>query len=100
MLRCLLALALLLTVPLGAQEVTAGVYGTVQDASSAVIPHATVRLRNLGTGRTHQALTDESGSFSLTLIPIGDYEVAAEAQGFKKAVIDSVTLRVNENRRI
>lgn len=45
-------------------------------------------------------MTDESGNFSLTLIPIGDYEVAAEAQGFKKAVIDTMTLRVNEARRI
>lgn len=49
MMRYLLALALTLSLPLAAQEVTAGIYGTVQDSSSAVIPHATIRLRNLGT---------------------------------------------------
>ncbi|MBI3469935.1 MAG: hypothetical protein HY013_01095 [Candidatus Solibacter usitatus] len=36
----------------------------------------------------------------MTLLPIGTYEVTAEASGFKKAVVPDVTLRVNENRRI
>jgi hypothetical protein len=89
-----------LAVPMWAQEVTAGVFGIVQDASSAVIPGATIRLKNLGTGRTHQTTTDESGTFSATLLPIGSYEVTAEAQGFKKAIVPDVTLRVNDNRRI
>ena len=31
------------------QEVTAGIYGVVQDATTAVVPGATVRARNLGT---------------------------------------------------
>ena len=61
--RCLLALLFKLGVPLAAQEVTAGVYGTVQDASSAVIPKATVRLRNLGTGRTIRPLPTNPGIF-------------------------------------
>lgn len=98
-----LLLALLWALPVSealAQEVTAGVYGTVQDASSAVIPNATVRLKNVLTGRTHQTTTDEAGNFSITLLPIGTYEVSAEAQGFKRAVVSDVTLRVNENRRI
>lgn len=98
-----LLLALLWALPVSealAQEVTAGVYGTVQDASSAVIPNATVRLKNVLTGRAHQTTTDEAGNFSITLLPIGTYEVSAEAQGFKRAVVSDVTLRVNENRRI
>jgi len=83
-----------------AQEVTAGIYGVVQDASSAVVPGASIRMRNAGTGREYQTKSDESGTFSLTLVPIGTYEVSAEAQGFKKAVVKDVVLRVNDNRRI
>ncbi|MCS7024935.1 MAG: carboxypeptidase regulatory-like domain-containing protein [Bryobacteraceae bacterium] len=93
-------LFLLLTLPLRAQEVTAGVFGIVQDATSAVIPGATIRLKNLATGRTYQTTTDESGNFSLVRLPIGTYEVSAEAQGFKRAVVPDITLRVNDNRRI
>ena len=76
--------SLALLTSLNAQEVTAGVFGVVQDASGAVIPNAQIRLRNTGTQRTWQTQSDESGNFSITLLPIGNYEVVAEAQGFKK----------------
>ncbi len=83
-----------------AQEVTAGIYGVVQDSSSAVIPGATIRVTNTGTGLTRQTTTDESGNYSLPLLPIGTYSVTAEANGFKKSVVNDVLLRVNDNRRI
>ena len=56
-----------------AQEVTAGIFGVVQDSSSAVIPGAQIRLKNTETGRTWQTTADESGAFSITLLPIGTY---------------------------
>jgi carboxypeptidase family protein len=96
----LVALLVFVAMPLAAQEVTAGVYGVVQDSSSAVIPQATVRLVNTATGRAYQTKTDESGAYSVTLLPIGTYEISAEANGFKKTVFTDVILRVNENRRI
>ncbi|MBI3694664.1 MAG: TonB-dependent receptor, partial [Acidobacteria bacterium] len=75
-------------------------YGTVQDASGAVIPSAAIVLRNVETGRNYQTKTDEAGNFTVTLVPIGNYEVSAEAPGFKKATVTGVTLRVNDNRRM
>jgi hypothetical protein len=83
-----------------AQEVTAGIYGVVQDASSAVIPGATIRVTNTGTGLTRQTTTDESGNYSLPLLPIGAYSVTAEANGFKKSLVNDILLRVNDNRRL
>src|SRR5688572_23142353 len=83
-----------------AQEVTAGIYGTVQDSSGSVIPGATITMRNTETGRTHQAVSDGSGNFVFTLIPFGMYEVTAEAKGFKKQTVTNVLLRVNDNRKI
>ena len=61
-------------VGLQAQEVTAGIYGTVQDATGAVVPNAAISLHNVNTGRNYQTLSDSSGNFALTLIPIGQYE--------------------------
>ncbi|MBM3735095.1 MAG: carboxypeptidase regulatory-like domain-containing protein [Acidobacteria bacterium] len=98
--RLALTLSFALALPVCAQEVTAGVYGVVQDASGAVMPGAIVRLRNVNTGRAHQTTADESGNYSVTLLPIGTYEVSAEANGFKKKVVTDVALRVNDNRRI
>ncbi|MBI3278568.1 MAG: carboxypeptidase regulatory-like domain-containing protein, partial [Acidobacteria bacterium] len=101
--RLLLAAAILFVtfaVPGHTQEVTAGVYGSVVDNSNAVIPNATIRLRNVATGRSWQTASDGAGNFSVTLLPIGTYEVSAEASGFKKSVLQDVTLRVNENRRV
>ena len=82
------------------QEVTAGIYGVIQDSTSAVIPQATIRARNTGTGIFRETKSDESGNYLFTLIPIGSYEVTAEANGFKKATVSSFVLRVNDNRRI
>lgn len=99
LLLCLI-LALLFVSAAFSQEVTAGVFGVVQDGSSAVVPGAQISLRNTGTGRAWKTTSDESGNFSVTLLPIGNYEVTAEAQGFKKAVVTDVILRVNDNRKI
>src|SRR6266496_5401184 len=55
-LACLVASAL-------GQEVTAGFFGTVQDTSGGVIPSAVIHLRNAGTGRVSQTVSDESGNF-------------------------------------
>jgi hypothetical protein len=93
-------LTLLSCLPLAAQEVTAGIYGTVQDSSSAVIANAEVTLRNVDTGREYKKLSDGTGNYVLTLIPLGSYEVTAESTGFKKATVTGLTLNVNDNRRV
>ncbi len=91
---------MLITPAAKSQEVTAGIYGVIQDATSAVIPQATIRARNTGTGIVRETKSDESGNYLFTLIPIGSYEVTAEANGFRKATVSSFVLRVNDNRRI
>jgi hypothetical protein len=96
----LILVAAFATCSLNAQEVTAGIYGTVQDSTSSVIPNAAIVLHNVDTGRDYQTVSDPSGNFSLTFIPIGNYEVTAQAVGFKKATFTGVTLAVNDKRRV
>ena len=95
----LLLLTLFACLTLNAQEVTAGVYGTVRDSTSAVIPNAAITLHNVATGRDYKATSDQSGNYTMTLIPVGDYEVYAAAAGFKKRTITGLTLAVNDDRR-
>src|SRR5205823_15063860 len=83
LMRSLLLVSLIFSCVSFAQEVTAGVYGTVFDASSSGVPRATIVLRNLEITRMMQAHTDEAGNFVLALVPIGRYDVVAEASGFR-----------------
>ena len=66
----------------GQNETLAGVSGRITDRSGAVIPGAAVTLRD-GTGKTRQTTTSGDGSFHLTELPAGRYEVIATARGFK-----------------
>ena len=96
----LLLIGFFVSFSLNAQEVTAGIYGTVLDSTSSAVPSAAITLHNVDTGRDYQAASDDSGNFALTLIPIGNYEVYGVASGFKKATVTGVTLAVNDKRRI
>jgi hypothetical protein len=101
--RCTLSLLTLLAAFGGrvyGQEVNASVHGIVQDNSGSVIPGVEVQVRSLDTNRVFRALTDESGNYNITQVPIGRYEVLAELQGFKKAVVTDIVLRVNDRRRV
>src|SRR6185369_13162354 len=83
-----------------AQEVTAGIYGTVLDSSASAVPRASITLRNIETGRSLQTHSDDSGNYVVTLVPVGSYDVTAEAAGFRTNRVTGVVLRVNDNRRI
>src|SRR3954471_8640898 len=80
-----------------AQEVTGTIVGTVKDKSGAVVPKAAVTITNTDTKQAIRQLTaSDRGEFTATLLPLGHYSITAEAAGFKKATISSITLHQNE----
>jgi hypothetical protein len=66
----------------GQNETLAGVSGRITDRSGATISGARVSLRDAG-GKTRQTITSADGSFHLTELPAGRYELIATASGFK-----------------
>ena len=60
--------------PLRAQFSSA-VEGTVSDSSGAVIPNATVTLRNIGTGISQTTATSSTGYYRFPSLPPGSYPV-------------------------
>ena len=54
------------------------------DNSGGVLPGVTVTVSNTDTGTTRSVVTNESGLYRATLLPLGAYRVMAELQGFKK----------------
>jgi hypothetical protein len=67
-----------------AQGTTSRVIGTVQDATGAVVPNATVKLINEGTRVTFQTNTSNAGAYFFEAVQPGEYEVDVEANGFRK----------------
>jgi len=91
----LLTLGFVLSSRLNAQGVTsASVLGTVTDSAGAVVPNASVQVKNAGTGQVQQVSTDAQGRYTIAELPIGTYEAQASAQGFQTTVRPGITLTV------
>src|SRR5215467_12332590 len=90
----LLMLGFVASGTLYAQGSTASVLGTVTDSSGAVIPNASVQVKNVGTGQTQQASADAQGRYTVADLPIGNYEVQASASGFQTVIRRGITLTV------
>jgi hypothetical protein len=56
--------------------------GTVADIQGGTLAGTTIRLKNIETGLSKQAVTDASGSWHFFVVPPGAYEVRAEQPGF------------------
>ena len=88
------------TVGAFAQLDTASIVGTVRDSSNAVIPGATITATQSGTGVTQTALTNEKGEYVFPTLKIGTYDVAAELQGFRRAVRQQLELHVQDRPEV
>jgi hypothetical protein len=66
--------------------------GLITDANGAAVSKASVMARNLETGTTRTATTDESGVYRFPLLPLGTYQITVEAPNFKRFVHDGITL--------
>jgi hypothetical protein len=80
-------------------QTTGTILGTVRDATSAVVPGVSVTATNTATTAARTVLSDEVGNYVIPLLPVGDYEVAAELTGFQK-VIRKMTLEVDQRARV
>ena len=79
---------------------TGAIKGTVTDASNAVVPNATVIATNLGTAVARTATTGSDGSFTISLLPLGDYKLKIDATGFRSEELPSVTVNVAETSTV
>lgn len=71
---------------------TATIQGVVQDASGADISGATVTAINVGTNSTSVQKTSSHGTYVLTALTPGLYNVSVDLQGFKPYLQQHVTL--------
>ncbi len=77
------------------QSTSQEIAGFVRDSTGATVPNVSVSARSTATGLTRSATSNESGYYVISNLPIGDYEISAEATGFKKFIKTNVILTVN-----
>jgi len=96
--RASMALALVFACSTGvhAQSTTQGaIGGTVFDTTNAIIPNASIVIRNNGTNAELKLTSDDAGYFKAAQLPPGTYTVTISAAGFTELQSKNVTVEVN-----
>jgi hypothetical protein len=76
---------------------TGTISGTVQDASGAVVPNATISATNVATGVTLKGIADATGNFKLASVPVGTYSITVQATGFEAKKIANVAVNAGKD---
>ncbi|MBI3895656.1 MAG: TonB-dependent receptor [Acidobacteria bacterium] len=77
-----------------AQVTTGTILGTVSDSTGAVIPGATVTIRNVETGISRTVTSDAAGHYRAPQLGLGNYEITAEVPGFQSVVRSGINLTI------
>ena len=70
----------------------AGVQGTVSDSAGALVPGASVVLKDTETGKTQETTTNDEGFYRITGLAPGKYELTVEKTGYKKSIAQNLTV--------
>ena len=81
-------------------QATAQISGTVKDQSGAVLPGVEIKVTQTETGVGRDAVTNETGSYVLTNLPIGPYRLEASLPGFRTYAQTGLVLEVNASPTI
>ncbi|MBI2822289.1 MAG: TonB-dependent receptor [Acidobacteria bacterium] len=91
---------LFLPFDLFAQTTTATVFGSVKDETAAVLPGVEIKVTNLQTGITRHTVTGDDGTYRVSELPPGEYEVSASIIGFQTTVRTGIALTVGRRAQV
>src|SRR5712692_5072327 len=89
------SLVLTLICPTSWAQATAQISGTAKDHSGAVLPGAEITVTQTETAVMRTAVTNETGSYVLSNLPIGPYRLEAALPGFRTFAQTGIVLEVN-----
>src|SRR5437879_1099355 len=95
----LLRFALCLSLTAWCQD-QATIVGVVSDSTSAVVTGAKVTVTNSQRGVKRETTSNSFGEYTVAKVPIGAYEITAEAAGFQKLVRTGLTVAVGQTLRV
>jgi hypothetical protein len=76
------------------------VVGTVSDSSGAMLPGATIVLRQTATGAMRAVVAGSDGTFVVPSLPPASYSLTAEAPGFKKYEREGIVLLADQSTAV
>jgi hypothetical protein len=91
---------LFLGAPAEAQVAAGTISITVTDSTGGMVPGASIKVTNEGTGLVRSGTANDRGELSVPLLPVGQYSIRVELAGFKKTTIDQVVLQVDQTASI
>jgi hypothetical protein len=77
-----------------AQEFRATISGRILDATGAFVPNAKVVATNVANNETNEAVTNQSGAYTIPFLRPGNYTVTVSATGFKQSTRENLVLEV------
>jgi len=79
----------------GAQNANTGeIKGSVTDPSGALVPGATVSIRNIQTGVVRPTTTNGSGLYDVPFLTPGSYTITFSNPGFRNVVREGIVLHI------
>ncbi|MGB0064951.1 MAG: TonB-dependent receptor [Terracidiphilus sp.] len=93
----LLTTLLLISSGASAQEFRATISGTVTDPSGAVVPNATIEVRETSTGTVNRTVSDGAGQYQVPFLLPGNYTVTATAAGFQTLKRNGIVLQAQDH---
>lgn len=84
----------------GQGETTSAIVGQVSDQTNAVVPGATLTIRNTETGLKRSVNTDDMGRFNFPQLTPGIYTVRVEANGFEPQQEDRVFSALGQRQTV
>src|ERR1051326_2656068 len=74
--------------------------GTVQDATGAFIPDASITITNVNTALARTVKSGRDGAYVVSNLPPGPYTLSGSKEGFSTYTQSGIVLEVNTNPQI
>ena len=78
-----------------AQTNKGAIVGTVKDPNDALVAKAQVKITSVKTGEVRTAETSDDGTFTVTNLEPGNYNVTVEGTGFQAVTFEAVQVETN-----
>jgi hypothetical protein len=82
-----------------AQLSTADILGSVTDSSGALVPKADITLTNRDTHIQRKTLSNDSGDYQFTQLPVGHYSLTVKVTGFKTTTTTDLAVEAGDRAR-
>jgi hypothetical protein len=96
----LLVLAMLFGPHVLRADVTGSIQGVVHDPTQAVVGGARIKVTNVQTNFSEEAVSTADGAFRFLALPAGTYKLTATASGFQTFTTTDIVVKVNDKLNI